>query len=162
MATDIAGRRSAFDKTYEETLELLVEARDFLAESKLPWRPQLQPRDQFQDVILLSRLTALLIDMMAWALGCKAVVAGEMTREEVERDEHRSSALQSGFPTLPADDGTYPQRLRDLLVRGGALYARLARLDEKLWVNGGDGPREREKSAVSAAGRNVAFDWAHA
>ncbi len=162
MAAEIVERRSVFDRTYEETLERLVEARDFLAESMLPWRPELQPSDQFQDVLLLSRLTALLIDMMAWALCCKAVIAGEMTREEAQRDEHRLSALQAGFPTLPGNEGTYPQRLRDLMAHASALYARLARLDEKLGANGDNGPQEREQSAVSAAGRSMTFDRTHA
>ena len=87
MTAECNIRHLSFDSTYRELLELVLEARDFVAEEAVPLRSGAPTTLQFEDTLLISRLTVRLADMMAWMLARKAVYAGEMTCEEAQRDE---------------------------------------------------------------------------
>lgn len=136
MTADRDVRHSSLDSIYEEVLELMLEARDILADKTMLLPPETPATVQFEDTLSTSRLTTQLIDMLAWILTRKAVHAGEMTPEEAKRDEYRLSAGIDGITGFAARNETCSRRLSDLMDRSATLFARVARLDEMVGAEG--------------------------
>jgi regulator of CtrA degradation len=119
-----------FNKTYDEALALLVEARDFLARGQDMGPDFSATTCRARMVVETSRLTSQLTHVMAWLLARKAVHAGELTPDQatqppyvLERDE-----------MLVGDDSPFgdalPPALESLMDRSRNLYIRVSRLDE--------------------------------
>jgi regulator of CtrA degradation len=123
-----------FNKTYDETLGLLVEVRDYVVEDEPVDRRQLAPGVGAKLSCEALRVTARLTQIMAWLLAQRAVHAGELSPEElVERNE----ALADIEICMAADEEEglivgLPARFRELLDRSHRLYTRVARLDEMI------------------------------
>ncbi len=82
----LSGQPTAFfGKTYDETLGLLVEVRDYVADGELRDRAALAPAVGARLSCEALRVTARLTQLMAWLLAQKAVHAGELSNEEVIR-----------------------------------------------------------------------------
>jgi regulator of CtrA degradation len=118
-----------FNKTYDETIALLYEARNYVAATRRSG-PTEQPTDRLRVSCETMRLTARLTQIMAWLLGQKAVHAGEMTMEQLV-DEHQplldvAVCMEDGETQAEG----LPAALRELLDRTHRLYIRVARLDE--------------------------------
>lgn len=77
------------NKTYDESMTLLVEARNNLAHGGVEERDQLDLAGKLTFSLEAMRLTATLTQSMAWLLVQKAVFAGEMTREDAARAPNR-------------------------------------------------------------------------
>lgn len=118
-----------FDKTYDETLRLLVTARDYMAYAAPASRPGLAPVDRLRVNCEAMRVTARLSHIMAWLLAQKAVQAGEMTREQAAEAYALGDDDVCVLETEVEEEGL-PLGLRDLLARSRALYVRVSRLDE--------------------------------
>lgn len=117
-----------FGKTYAEAMELLVEARDYLAHREPIDRAGLVPIERLRFCGETMRLTARLTQIMAWLLAQRAVHAGELTQQEA-LGEH--GALAQHQVCMEGEGlGPMPQRLASLLDRSQHLYVRVARLDE--------------------------------
>ncbi|HWI28475.1 MAG TPA: DUF1465 family protein [Stellaceae bacterium] len=116
-----------FGKTYGEAMDLLVEARDYLAHREPIDRETLVPIDRLRFCGETMRLTARLTQIMAWLLAQRAVHAGEVSQEEALGD-HR--ALAEHALCMDAPETEMPRRLASLLDRSQRLYVRVARLDE--------------------------------
>lgn len=125
----MAAPSAFFDRTYDETFSLLIEARNYIAyheaidQRTLPIHARLQV--SFESMRITSRLT----QVMAWLLAQKALYAGELTRQEVASDQF---ALSGGAicsdPSGPESEGL-PRGLVSLLDRTHKLYQRIERLD---------------------------------
>ena len=119
-----------FSKTYDETLALVVEARDYVRDGGAAEGRYLEP-----DVrVLLScetlRLTARLTEVMAWLLTQRALHAGEISAAEVRHDSHRLAAAELCLRDNGAVSGYLPPRLKSLIERSQRLFRRVRRLDE--------------------------------
>ncbi len=119
-----------FSKTYDETLALVVEARDYVRDGGAAEGRYLEP-----DVrVLLScetlRLTTRLTEVMAWLLAQRALHAGEISAAEVRHDSHRLAAAELCLREAGAVSGYLPPRLKSLMERSERLYRRVRRLDE--------------------------------
>lgn len=121
---------SFFNKTYDEAMVLLVEARDFLARGQDMGPDFSAATCRARMVVETSRLTSRLTHVMAWLLARKAVHAGELTADQatqppyvLERDE-----MLVGDDS-PFDDDLLPA-LESLMDRSRNLYIRVSRLDE--------------------------------
>ena len=126
----ITGPITFLNRTYGEAIELLVEARDYMAAQEAQDRELLAGEDRLAFTLEASRLTTMLAHIVAWLLLQRAVMAGELTREAAAAPEHRLGghdvcADQSGLA-----NETLPRAFRQLLLRGHALYTRVSRLDE--------------------------------
>src|SRR5687767_7960954 len=66
-------------KTFDETLALLVTARDYMSYAVPVKQPDLEPAQRLQVSCEAMRVTARLSHIMAWLLAQKAVQAGEIT-----------------------------------------------------------------------------------
>src|SRR5271168_1083702 len=76
-----------FNKTYDETMGLLTEMRDYVAYGEARDRAGLTATDNARLCSATLRATARLTQIMAWLLAQKAVHAGEMSNSElVERN----------------------------------------------------------------------------
>jgi len=119
-----------FDRTYDEAMALIREARDFFAER------QRQPASPTRAAVELvtscesMRLTARLTQIMAWLLVQKAIHAGELSRDDAIKPEHRLGGRHICEVEGPWSELGLPQRLQTLLERSLNLYSRIARLDD--------------------------------
>jgi regulator of CtrA degradation len=120
---------SSLKRTYDETLALMIEARNYLAykapadSSRLPAELGLKASCE------AFRVTSRLTQVMAWVLAQRAVHAGEISLEEACSAQYRLSG-ESICRDATAADLPLPLGLISLLSRSLALYERIARLDE--------------------------------
>jgi regulator of CtrA degradation len=120
-----------FSRTYDETLGLLSETRDYITRQQPRECLTIGPADRIAVMQETTRLVARLTQVMAWLMVRKAVAVGEMSREQSLRTEHRLSG--QSVCLAEADAPPLPQsRLPELLDRSRRLYIRVNRLDELL------------------------------
>ncbi|ACI99235.1 MULTISPECIES: DUF1465 family protein [Rhodospirillales] len=131
----MGGPTAFFNRTYDETMALLLEARNYVAHHEAADQAKLPPHLRLQASYEAMRVTTRLTQVMAWLLAQKAVHAGEMTQEQAASDEY---ALSGGHicsePSGPESE-LLPGGLRSLLDRSHGLYVRVARLDEMVRRN---------------------------
>jgi regulator of CtrA degradation len=122
-----------FAKTYNETLGLLVEVRDYVVEGEQRDRATLAPVVGAKLSCETMRVTARLSQVMAWLLAQKAIHAGELSPEEVIERHDRLADIAICMEEEPEDEILgLPARCRDFLARSHRLYIRVARLDEMI------------------------------
>jgi regulator of CtrA degradation len=117
-------------KTFDDTLALVVDARDYLAGSATAELRHFPNTTTLVYTHEALRLTCRLSHAMAWLLVQRAVLAGEITRADAGRKESRPPNLPDVLREPPLLAAGMPQALRTLLERGRALALRIARLDE--------------------------------
>lgn len=118
------GNTAYFDRLYRETLDLLVEARDYAAASRGTTGPALGIQ------LEALRVTARLTQIMAWLMGQRAVTTGEISARQADL----RFSLSVGLRRVCAEAGgvhdpTIPAPLRELLDASGKLYERVCRLE---------------------------------
>ena len=118
-----------FNKTYDETLSLLTEMRDYVAYSEERDRAQLAPLDSARLCCASLRATARLTQIMAWLLSQKAVHAGD-TSDLVASNDPLAEIAVCMEGESEGECAGLPQRFRDLIERSHRLYIRVARLDD--------------------------------
>jgi regulator of CtrA degradation len=120
-----------FNKTYDETLGLLTEMRDYVAHGEARDRAGLTAIDSARLCCASLRVTARLTQVMAWLLSQKAVHAGEMsTGELVARNDRLAAIAVCMEREADGDVASLPRYFRSLLDRSHHLYVRVARLDD--------------------------------
>ncbi len=120
-----------FNGTYDETMALLVEARNYIAYHEAVDHRSLPPRVRLQISYESMRVTSRLTQVMAWLLAQKAVHAGEITREQAASDDFALSGGDVCTDPSGPDNEELPAGLRSLLERSHKLYMRVSRLDER-------------------------------
>jgi regulator of CtrA degradation len=121
-----------FSKTYDEAMDLLVEARNYVAGREADDRLRLDVETRLRLCTATMRLTSRLTQIMSWLLAQRAVHAGEMAaRDVVERWEPLAAVGICMEEDGDRADGL-PPALVSLLDRSRRLYIRVARLDEML------------------------------
>ena len=119
-----------FDRTYRETMSLLLETRDYMR-FREPVDRRAVPDDHRLVVNCEAlRLTSRLTHIMAWLLIQKAVHAGEITAAEAAADDNRLAGQSVCRERHALGDISMPPALAVLLERSYQLYARVERLDE--------------------------------
>ncbi len=121
-----------FDTTFDEAMSLTREARDYLAYQEKVDLAKLSPVGRMVASCETMRMTARMIQVIAWLLVQKAVHAGEITREEAREPKYRLSGQQVCDNTEPLAAEPLPERLVELLASSHQLYQRIARLDAML------------------------------
>ena len=123
-AASVSAAPVAFlDRTWGEALALAEEARDYIAAQGEGERGAAG----LHYALETTRITACVGQIIAWLMMQRAVLAGEMSREEALAPANRiaghDACLREPAPWLPP-------RLADLSDRARRLYVRVARLDE--------------------------------
>lgn len=127
--TDATGPTAFLDKTYDEAFALLIEARNYVAYEEPADRAALGDGERLMVSLETMRLTTRVTEIMAWLLHQKAVVAGEISREEAMAADRRLGRPDICLPETRTAMGL-PHRLTELMARSRQLYVRVARLDE--------------------------------
>jgi regulator of CtrA degradation len=114
--------------TLDETMALLVRARDYVSYAAPAAQLGLLPAERLQISCEAMRVTARLSHVMAWLLAQKAVQAGEISpvaaAAAYRLSEDDVCLLEGGDVSM-----ALPEGLRDLLDKSRALYVRVTRLD---------------------------------
>ena len=118
-----------FNKTYEEALALMVEAKEYLEGRENDDGGLLLDLDRLRLSREAMRVTARLTQIMAWLFAQKAVFAGELTLAEAAREPYTLSGQEVCVPDGPDDGSGLPAKMVDLLDRSHRLYVRVSRLD---------------------------------
>lgn len=129
--SDVVATSGFFDKTYEEALSLLVEARNYIAYQETADLQPLDPESRLLATQETMRVTCRLTHAMAWLLGQKAAQVGEITPLEALEDYAVGGQLVC-MDERWAGDTRLPQAIRALLGRTLSLYQRVGRLDDML------------------------------
>lgn len=136
---DVEAMPAFFNRTYEETLALLEEARFYVADGAPAEAAALPAEARLRFARESMRVTSRLTQVMAWLLAQKAVHAGEISHAEAADPDYALAGQSVCAAADPALARGLPAHLRSLLDRSHALYTRVARLDAM--VRGDDGGR---------------------
>ena len=130
----MSGPMTAFiEEAYQDTLSLMTELRDFLAEVKAA--PEDANADRPPDVRArivkeISSITRNLTEAMAWLLLQKAAGAGEITPEEAETRADGLLAQVDADRIAAADGAELPLEIRGYMDRSRRLYDQVLSLRE--------------------------------
>jgi len=128
------GAATFFNRTYDETMDLIIEARDYLSNAENRERHGLAPSERLSMSCETMRVTSRLTQIMAWLLVRKAVHAGEMTEDQAAQEEYRLAGHMVCNDVSAESDAYMPRHLKSLLQRSYHLYARVSRLDQLIDV----------------------------
>lgn len=78
------------------------------------------------------RLTTRLMQLTSWLLLQRAVNEGELSRDDAEREHRRVTISPPDSTTSPDVYAALPSKLRALIDRSMALYARIQKIDQNL------------------------------
>jgi len=126
----VNGPNAFFDKTFEETMALLLETRNYIAYHEAADQRALPPHLRLQVSYESMRVTSRLTQVMAWLLAQKAVHAGEITQAQAVSDEFALSGGNVCTDPSGPENEELPAGLRSLLERSHSLYMRVARLED--------------------------------
>ncbi len=129
--SEVVAVSAFFDKTYEEALALLVEARNYIAYQETADLQPLDPETRLLATQETMRVTCRLTQSMAWLLGQRAVQTGEITTIEALAD-YAVGGQDVCLEDRWAGDERLPPAICALLDRTLSLYQRVGRLDEML------------------------------
>lgn len=118
-------------RTYQETLDLMVEARNYLAYKHARERSAVDRDARLKMSCEAFRVTSRLTQVMAWLMAQRAVQSGEMSREEACDDFGLTAGDVCLDDSLHADE-ELPDGLRSLMDRSYRLYVRVSRLDDQV------------------------------
>ena len=134
-AIDFA-RSELFERTFKEGMALVEETAAYLdgpgrAASKRPSR-HAAPASAGESM----RLTTRLMQVASWLLVQRAVRDGEIKLEEAASEKYRLISREQQPTTSFAGSDQLPEALKALIIRGGAIYERVRRLDETMYEGG--------------------------
>ncbi|HYM31734.1 MAG TPA: DUF1465 family protein [Candidatus Cybelea sp.] len=121
-----------FGRTYEETLALVTDARDYLRDRGTLDAASLDPLTKLAYSAETSRVTARLTHLMAWLLLQRAVHQGEITAVEACREAPELARVEICTGEVCIEAERLPARLNLLLARSERLYTRIMRLDQMI------------------------------
>lgn len=151
-----------FDRVFSEGMALVEESASYLDG---PGREQSGslPRDAGLTYAAWSmELTTRLMQAASWLVMQKAVRDGDMRREEALNPKYRLTRDNS--PPLNADaqrSSGMPARFLDLVERSEALFGRICRLDQALYVDfptKAQSPVNAQLEKLQSAAETGAFD----
>lgn len=118
-------------RTYDETLCLLEEAKDY---SFFHWTKAARRNLSRHDCDIINsemlRLTTRLSEMTAWLIIHKSVVSGKMTLEQTQAKQFRLSQQELCLADHQTRDVEWPQCLNILLGKSRELYNRVVKMDQ--------------------------------
>lgn len=121
-----------FRRTYDETLDLMVEARNYMAYVERRERERADMVSGLRMSCEAMRVTSRLTQVMAWLMIQRAVHEGEIEAQDAMAEANRLSGGAVCLDETFTTDETLPNGLRSLLDRSFRLYQRVARLEEQM------------------------------
>lgn len=119
-----------FNGPYDDTMALLVEARNYIAYHDAAEHRKLSPQVRLQISYESMRVTSRLTQVMAWLLAQKAVHAGEISKAKGVSVDFALSGGEVCTDGSGPENEELPAGLRSLLERSHRLYQRVERLEQ--------------------------------
>jgi regulator of CtrA degradation len=119
-----------FTRTFDEALDLIIEARNYMAHVSPRERRHASTTGTLYYSCEAFRLTSRLTQVMAWLMMQRAVQEGEVTQDEALCESNRLSGHDICLDAASIEDPRLPAALRSLLARSLSLYLRVSRLEE--------------------------------
>ena len=119
-----------FRGTFDETMGLLVEARNYMRYCERRERKRLGDNVGLRLNCEAMRVTSRLTQVMAWLIFQKAIHVGELTPEEAMAEERRLTCTDVCLDRSGEDDTSLPLGFRSLMDRSWRLFARVERLEQ--------------------------------
>jgi len=118
------------DQTLQGAHMLLKSTHDYIK-----WQAPLDIENRgYQETFKVSceamRITVRVTQIIAWLMLQKAVLEGDLTRDEVLSDEFQVLRGQTCLESSSESDSQLPPRLRELLKESREFYFRILRLDQ--------------------------------
>jgi regulator of CtrA degradation len=123
------------DKTFDETLRLLEEAKNYHAHVITRQVRHLVPVERLDVTTESLRVTTRLSHTMAWLISEKAILNEEIDRAELQDRYPPLSEEEVCMNTIPQSFKICPRGLQSLLRRSLDLFERAARLEQMLREN---------------------------
>ena len=121
-----------FSRTYDETMGLMVEARNYMSYVERRDRERAGAFVGLRMSCEAMRVTSRLTQVMAWLMMQRAVHQGELSPEQALADHCRLSGAEVCLDESFTQDESLPNGLRSLLDRSLRLYVRITRLEQMM------------------------------
>ncbi len=121
-----------FSRTYDETMTLMVEARNYMAFVGPVERRSNDNAGGLRLSCEAMRVTSRLTQVMAWLMMQRAVAEGEISSDAAMDEENRLSGAEVCLDDSFTEDENLPRGLRSLLDRSRRLYIRVSHLEQQM------------------------------
>lgn len=130
--SEIVNATAFLDKTYDEAMTLLVEARNYVAYQEAADAEHLEMEAKLLVSQETMRITTRLTQVMAWLFGQRAARDGEITIDEALGEAYELGGTGVCLDDSHTRDERLPPAVRSLLDRSRNLYLRVQRLESML------------------------------
>ena len=134
-AIDFA-RSELFERTFKEGMALVEETAGYLDGPGRAASKRLSRAAALAYAGESMRLTTRLMQVASWLLVQRAVRDGEIQLIEASSEKYRLISREPQPATSFAGSDELPEALKALIIRGGAIYERVRRLDETMYEGG--------------------------
>ena len=136
-------RLIVFAPPYDEALDMIVEARNYMAYAEPRENRQCTGNRDTNYTVEALRITSRLLHVMAWLTLVRAMHHGEISLGEICLDRNRLSGQEVCLDTTSGGNFIPPTGLRSLLDRSYELYRRVSRLEQMILDKWRLGPRHQ-------------------
>lgn len=131
-AIDFA-RSELFERTFKEGMAMVEETAAYLDGPGRAASKRLSRAAALAYAGESMRLTTRLMQVASWLLVQRAVRDGEIQLAEASSEKYRLISREPQPTTSFAGSDELPEALKALIIRGGAIYERVRRLDETMY-----------------------------
>ena len=138
-AIDFA-RSELFERTFKEGMAMVEETAAYLDGPGRAASKRLSRAAALAYAGESMRLTTRLMQVASWLLVQRAVRDGEIQLAEASTEKYRLISREPQPTTSFAGSDELPEALKTLIIRGGAIFERVRRLDETMYESGAQAP----------------------
>ncbi len=151
-AMDFA-KSELFERTFKEGMGLVEESAAYLDGPGRAAAKRLSRTAALAYAGESMRLTTRLMQVASWLLVQRAMRDGEIPMTEAASEKYRLISREAQPTPAFAGANELPESLRALIVRGGAIFERVRRLDETMYDGGdpGGNPVSDQMAKLNAA-----------
>ena len=131
-------RSELFERTFKEGMNLVEETAAYLDGPGRAASKRLSRTAALAYAGESMRLTTRLMQVASWLLVQRAVRDGEIQLMEAATEKYRLISREHQPQASFAGGDELPEALKTLILRGGAIYDRVRRLDETMYEGGGE------------------------
>jgi regulator of CtrA degradation len=136
-ASDFA-RSELFERTFKEGMAMVEETAAYLDGPGRASSKRLSRGAALAYAGESMRLTTRLMQVASWLLVQRAVRDGEIQLQEAASEKYRLISREPQASPSFAGSDELPEALKTLIIRGGAIYERVRRLDETMYEGDGE------------------------
>jgi regulator of CtrA degradation len=134
-AIDFA-RSELFERTFKEGMAMVEETAGYLDGPGRAASKRLSRAAALAYAGESMRLATRLMQVASWLLVQRAVRDGEIQLAEASSEKYRLISREPQPNSQFAGSDELPEALKSLIIRGGAIYERVRRLDETMYEDG--------------------------